>query len=148
MHYYSTSVQYCQIINELQLSSLNLPVTRTSNFRLYVSAFASGFRAGWHRSWLPEHWLAQQLRLVASYALQRGSDLSDPAVYQWCLSELTAAWDPTTDGGRVLHHAGARTPAFDGMTSTPSQPGLPFAEALVTGLNTLRSTWRLVSRLS
>ncbi|WP_336220710.1 hypothetical protein [Citrobacter amalonaticus] len=148
MHYYHTDVLYSRIINELSLSSLNLPVTHTNRFRLYANAFTSGFVAGWHRSWHPEHWLEQQLRLVAYSALQRGDDLNDPTVYQWCLLSLTYAWDPTTDGGRVLQHAGARTPEFDAKHDTrAAEPGLPFAEAVITGFNTLRSTWRLMRQL-
>jgi hypothetical protein len=97
---------------------------------------------------LPDYWLAQQLRLVAYSALQRSGDLSDPTVYQWCLLRLTDAWDPATDGGRVLQRAGARTPVFDLLHGTTvAEPGLRFAEAVVTGLNTLRSTWRRVKQL-
>lgn len=84
----------------------------------------------------------------ASCALQQGGDLSDPTVYQWYLQWLTDAWDPTTDGGRVLQHAGARTPVFE-VQHDPrvAEPGLHFAGAVVTGLNSLRSTWRLVKQL-
>jgi hypothetical protein len=69
-------------------------------------------------------------------------------MYQWCLLRLTDAWNPTTDGGRVLQHAGARTPMFE-VQHAPrvAEPGLRLAKAVVTGLNTLRSTWRLLQAL-
>lgn len=148
MLYYPTDALYRHIISELPFSAVNRPTTFTDRLTLLLRAFFSGFVAGWQRSLLPEHWLAQQLRLVAYSALQQGGDLSDPTVYQWCLLRLTDAWDPTTDGGRILQHAGARTPVFDTQPGTSAaEPGLRFAEALVTGLNTLRSTWRLVKQL-
>lgn len=148
MLYYPTDVLYRQIISELSFSSVTYPTTFTNRLTLLLRAFISGFVAGWRRSLLPDYWLAQQLRLVAYSALQRGGDLNDPTVYQWCLLRLTDAWDPTTDGGRVLQHAGARTPVFDARYDTnAAEPGLRFAEAVITGLNTLRSTWRLVNQL-
>jgi hypothetical protein len=145
MLYYPTDALYRQIISELPFSSVTYPTTITDRLTHLLRAFLSGFVAGWRRSLLPEHWLAQQLRLVAYSASQQGGDLSDPTVYQWCLLRLTDAWNPTTDGGRVLQHAGARTPVFDPLHCTnAAEPGLRFAEAVVTGLNTLRSTWRLL----
>lgn len=149
MLYYPTDTLYRQIISELSLSAACCPTTFTDRLTLLLRAFFSGFVAGWRRSLLPEHWLVQQLRLVTYSALQQGGDLSDPTVYQWCLLQLTCAWDPTTDGGRVLQHAGARTPVFTAQHGTKAaEPGLRFAEAVVTGLNTLRSTWRLLQTLS
>lgn len=50
MHHYPNDVLYSQKINEFSLNALDLPVTRTSRFRLYISAFASDFRVGWHHS--------------------------------------------------------------------------------------------------
>ncbi|MNB69203.1 hypothetical protein D3C81_157310 [compost metagenome] len=150
MLYYPTDALYRQIISELPARTLQLPLSHTDHFRFCLRAFASGFMAGSHRSLLPEHWLAQQLRLVAYTALEQGGDLTDPSTQQWCLTQLTTAWDPMTSAGRVLDHAGARTPVFDCTShySAAATPGLPLAEALITGLNTLRSTWRLLYRLS
>lgn len=148
MLYYPTDALYRQIISELQFSAVNRPTTFTDRLTLLLRAFLSDFVAGWRRELLPDYWLAQQLRLVAYNALQRGGDLNDPTVYQWCLLRLTDARDPATDGGRVLQHAGARTPVFDAQHNTsPAEPGLRFAEAVISGLNTLRSTWRLVNQL-
>ncbi|WP_368750235.1 hypothetical protein [Klebsiella aerogenes] len=148
MFYYPTNTLYRQIISELVTASVTCPTKFTDRLTLFLRAFFNGFAAGWRRSLLPEHWLAEQLRLVAYSVLQQGGDLSDPTVYLWCLLQLTDAWDPTTDGGRVLQHAGARTPVFNAQHDTRvAETGLRFAEALVTGLNTLRSTWRLVKQL-
>lgn len=148
MLYYPTDILYRQIISELPFSSVTYPTTFTDRLTFLLRAFLSGFVTGWRRELLPEHWLAQQLRLVAYCALQQGGDLSDPTVYQWCLLRLTDAWDPTTDGGRVLQHAGARTPVFEAQHDPRvAEPGLRFAGAVVTGLNSLRSTWRLVKQL-
>jgi hypothetical protein len=148
MLYYPVDALYRQIISELVTTSVTYPTTLTDRLTFLLRAFFSGFVAGWRRELLPDYWLAQQLRLVAYNALQRGDDQSNPTVYQWCLLRLTDAWNPTTDGGRVLQHAGARTPVFDAQHNTrATEPGLRFAEAVVTGLNTLRSTWRLVKQL-
>jgi len=59
---------------------------------------------------------------VAYSALQRGGNLSELTVYQWCLLRLTNARYPTTDGGRIMQHAGARTPVFEAQhgTSAPA----------------------------
>lgn len=150
MFYYPTDALYLRIISELAGTPVTCTTTSTGRLTLLFRALLSGFVAGWRRSLLPEHWLAQQLRLVAYRALQRGDDLNDPTVQKWCLMRLTDAWNPTTDGGRVLQHAGACTPVFDsqqGVSAIEPQPNLRFAEAIVTGLNTLRSTWRLLQTL-
>ncbi len=126
MLHYPTDALYRQIISELPFSVANHPTIFTDRLTLLLRAFLSGFVAGWRRSLLPEHWFAQQLRFVAYSALQQGGNLNEPAIRQWCLVQVTDAWAPTTDGGRVLQHAGARTPVFDAQHNTRvAEPGLP-----------------------
>jgi hypothetical protein len=69
MLYYPTYAVYRHIISKLPSFVVTYPTTFTDRLTLLLRAFLSGFFAGWRRSLLPEHWLAQQLRLVAHSAL-------------------------------------------------------------------------------